>query len=165
MMVDNSRVLTKNLSRVLTPVLILSLTPMINGSAASAAKAPSITIGSKQLVNGLPFVDPIFVGYKGPTSFIPAAVAKKKDKFGCILRQRMIIDLATKKPKVSKGCKMKGGVWTTALGARVTKPSSLIIAPCHALQGRLGSGSIRVDTRATPGLGYKYQSQQRHNSR
>jgi hypothetical protein len=134
--------LKKNLARVLTPILILSLLPMINGSAANAANPPSVTIGSKQLVNELPFVDPIYVGYKGPTSFIPAAVAKKKDKFGCILRQRMIIDLATKKPKVSKGCKMKGGVWTTALGAKVTKPSKLIIAPVMPYKDAWGQGAF-----------------------
>jgi len=132
----------KNLARILTPVLVLSLMPMINGSAANAANPPSVTIGSKQLVNELPFVDPIYVGYKGPTSFIPAAVAKKKDKFGCILRQRMIIDLATKKPKVSKGCKMKGGVWTTALGAKVTKPSKLIIAPVMPYKDAWGQGAF-----------------------
>lgn len=132
----------KNLARILTPVLVLSLLPMINGSAANAANPPSVTIGSKQLVNELPFVDPIYVGYKGPTSFIPAAVAKKKDKFGCILRQRMIIDLATKKPKVSKGCKMKGGVWTTALGAKVTKPSKLIIAPVMPYKDAWGQGAF-----------------------
>jgi hypothetical protein len=132
----------KNLARILTPVLVLSLMPMINGSAANAANPPSVTIGSKQLVNELPFVDPIYVGYKGPTSFIPAAVAKKKDKFGCILRQRMIIDLATKKPKVSKGCKMKGGVWTTALGAKVTNPSKLIIAPVMPYKDAWGQGAF-----------------------
>jgi hypothetical protein len=140
--VDDDPVIIKNLAKVLAPVLILSLLPMINGSAANAANPPSVTIGSKQLVNELPFVDPIYVGYKGPTSFIPAAVAKKKDKFGCILRQRMIIDLATKKPKVSKGCKMKGGVWTTALGAKVTKPSKLIIAPVMPYKDAWGQGAF-----------------------
>ena len=139
---DDALVHIKNLARVLTPVLVLSLLPMINGSAANAANPPSVTIGSKQLVNELPFVDPIYVGYKGPTSFIPAAVAKKKDKFGCILRQRMIIDLATKKPKVSKGCKMKGGVWNTALGAKVTKPSKLIIAPVMPYKDAWGQGAF-----------------------
>jgi hypothetical protein len=87
-------------------------------------------------------VDPIYVGYKGPTSFIPAAVASKKDKFGCVLRQRMIIDLATKKPKVSKGCRMSGGVWTTALGAKVTNPSSLIITPIMPYKDAWGQGAF-----------------------
>ena len=141
-MEDNKQVNTNNLARLLAPVLILSLLPMINGSVANAANPPSITIGSKQLVNELPFVDPIYVGYKGPTSFIPTAVANKKDKFGCILRQRMIIDLATKKPKVSKGCKMKGGVWTTALGAKITKPSNLIITPIMPYKDAWGQGAF-----------------------
>lgn len=137
----NIKVFTKNLARVLTPVLILSLTPMINGSAANAANPSTLTTTSKALVNNLPFVDPIFVGYKGPTSFIPAAVANKKDKFGCNLRQRMIIDLATKKPKVSKGCRMKGGVWTTELGSKVTKPANLIIGPVMSYKDAWGQGA------------------------
>lgn len=132
----------KNVAKVLAPVLVLSLLPMVNGTVANAANPPSVTIGSKKLVNDLPFVDPIYVGYKGPTSFIPTAVANKKDKFGCVLRQRMIIDLATKKPKVSKGCRMSGGVWTTALGAKVTKPSSLIIAPVMSYKDAWGQGAF-----------------------
>jgi hypothetical protein len=87
-------------------------------------------------------VDPIYVGYKGPTSFIPTAVANKKDKFGCNLRQRMIIDLATKKPKVSKGCRMKGGVWTTVLGSKVTKPANLIIGPIMSYKDAWGQGAF-----------------------
>ncbi len=139
---NDDLVILKNVAKVLAPVLVLSLFPMVNGSVANAANAPSITIGSKKLVNDLPFVDPIYVGYKGPTSFIPAAVANKKDKFGCVLRQRMIIDLATKKPKVGKGCRMSGGVWTTALGAKVTKPSSLIIAPVMSYKDAWGQGAF-----------------------
>jgi len=140
--VNDAQVIIKNVAKVLAPVLVLSLLPMVNGSVANAANPPSVTIGSKQLVNDLPFVDPIYVGYKGPTSFIPAAVANKKDKFGCVLRQRMIIDLATKKPKVGKGCRMSGGVWTTALGAKVTTPSSLIIAPVMSYKDAWGQGAF-----------------------
>jgi hypothetical protein len=140
--VNDAAVIIKNVAKVLAPVLVLSLFPMVNGSVANAANPPSVTIGSKKLVNDLPFVDPIYVGYKGPTSFIPAAVAKKKDKFGCVLRQRMIIDLATKKPKVSKGCRMSGGVWTTALGAKVTTPSSLIITPVMPYKDAWGQGAF-----------------------
>jgi len=109
---------------------------------AEAAPARTITIGSKQLVANLPAVEPMYVGYKGTQSFIPKAVAAKKDKRGCNLRQRMIIDLATKKPKVSKGCKMKGGVWTTALGAKVTKPSQLVIGPVMSYKDAWGQGAF-----------------------
>ena len=140
--VNDAQVIIKNVAKVLAPVLVLSLLPLINGSVANAANPPSVTIGSKQLVNELPFVDPIYVGYKGPTSFIPAAVANKKDKFGCVLRQRMIIDLATKKPKVGKGCRMSGGVWTTGLGAKVTNPSSLILTPIMPYKDAWGQGAF-----------------------
>ncbi len=140
--VNDAQVIIKNVAKVLAPVLVLSLLPMVNGSVANAANAPSVTIGSKQLVSELPFVDPIYVGYKGPTSFIPAAVANKKDKFGCVLRQRMIIDLATKKPKVGKGCRMSGGVWTTGLGAKVTNPSSLILTPIMPYKDAWGQGAF-----------------------
>ncbi len=141
-MQDDNQVFIKNLAKVLAPALVLSLFPVINGSVANAANPPSITIGSKKLVSDLPFVDPIYVGYKGPTSFIPTAVANKKDKFGCVLRQRMIIDLATKKPKVGKGCRMSGGVWITALGAKVTKPANLIIAPVMPYKEAWGQGAF-----------------------
>jgi hypothetical protein len=69
-------------------------------------------------------------------------VANKKDKFGCNLRQRMIIDLATKKPQVSKGCKMKGGVWTTEFGSKVTKPANLIIGPIMSYKDAWGQGAF-----------------------
>lgn len=126
---------------ILFTALLAAGLPALGTTAAQAAPAPSITVGSQQLVNQLPFVDPIYVGYKGTQSFIPAEVANKKDKFGCNLRQRMIIDLATNKPKVSKGCKMKGGVWETALGSKVTKPSSLIIGPVMSYKDAWGQGA------------------------
>ncbi len=122
--------------------IIGSLIPAVVSAPAAAAPPPTITLTSKQLVSQLPSVDPIYVGYKGPTSFIPAAVANKKDSKGCNLRQRMIIDLATKKPKVSKGCKMKDGVWETALGSKITKPASLIIAPVMPYKTAWGQGAF-----------------------
>ncbi len=122
--------------------IISSLIPVVVSVPAAAAPPPTTTLTSKQLVSQLPSVDPIYVGYKGPTSFIPAAVANKKDSKGCNLRQRMIIDLATKKPKVSKGCKMKGGVWETALGSKITKPASLIIAPVMPYKTAWGQGAF-----------------------
>ncbi len=122
--------------------IIGSLIPVVVSVPAAAAPAPTITLTSKQLVSQLPSVDPIYVGYKGPTSFIPAVVANKKDSKGCNLRQRMIIDLATKKPKVSKGCKMKDGVWETALGSKITKPASLIIQPVMPYKTAWGQGAF-----------------------
>ncbi len=122
--------------------IISSLIPAVVSVPAVAAPPPTTTLTSKQLVSQLPSVDPIYVGYKGPTSFIPAAVANKKDSKGCNLRQRMIIDLATKKPKVSKGCKMKDGVWETALGSKITKPASLIIAPVMPYKTAWGQGAF-----------------------
>lgn len=134
------------MTTLVRPVVLFALlattVPMVTTSTAQAAPAPTITVNSKQLINQLPFVDPIYVGYKGTQSFIPAAVANKKDKFGCNLRQRMIIDLATKKPKVSKGCKMKGGVWTTALGSKVTKPANLLIGPIMSYKDAWGQGAF-----------------------
>jgi len=120
----------------------LSLLPAVGVSPAIAAPIPSVTTTSKALVDDLPTVEPIFVGYKGPTSFIPAAVANKKDSKGCNLRQRMIIDLASKKPKVGKGCKMKGGVWETVLGSKITKPASLIIQPVMSYKDAWGQGAF-----------------------
>lgn len=121
--------------------VIGSMTPAAITVPAAAAPAPSITLNSKQLVNQLPFVDPIYVGYRGTQSFIPTAVANKKDKNGCNLRQRMIIDLAKKKPTVGKRCTMKGGVWETAFGSTVTKPSKLVIGPMMSYKEAWGQGA------------------------
>lgn len=131
----------KLIPSLLLVALISATLPAVTVSGASAAPTQRVTVGSKQLVNDLPFVDPIYVGYRGTQSFIPAAVANKKDKFGCNLRQRMIIDLATKKPKVGKGCKMKGGVWQTEFGNKVTKPSNLIIGPIMSYKEAWGQGA------------------------
>lgn len=126
-------------------ILLVSLVaaglPALSTTASQAAPAPSVTLTSKQLVDQLPFVDPIYVGYKGTQSFIPAAVANKKDKNGCNLRQRMIIDLAKKKPTVGKRCSMKGGVWETAFGSTVTKPSKLVIGPVMPYKQAWGQGA------------------------
>jgi hypothetical protein len=54
----------------------------------------------------------------------------------------MIIDLASKKPKVGKGCKMKGGVWETAFGSKITKPASLIIQPVMSYKDAWGQGAF-----------------------
>jgi hypothetical protein len=54
-----------------TAALGLTALPVGGISPATAAPAPSITTTSKALVNSLPFVDPIFVGYKDPPRSSP----------------------------------------------------------------------------------------------
>jgi hypothetical protein len=90
----------------------------------------------------LPVTPRLFVGYRGTEQFIPKSVANKKDKNGCNLRQRMIIQLADKKPKVGKKCKMTGGRWLVNGGARtITKPSDLVISPIMSYKDAWGSGA------------------------
>lgn len=122
--------------------VVVALVPVLPAVPASAVPAQSVVMTSKELVNGLPFVEPIFAGYRGRQSFIPDAAAKAVDSRGCDLRKRMIIDLATKKPKVGKGCRMTGGVWTTALGATVTKPADLIIGPVMSYKDAWAQGAF-----------------------
>lgn len=68
--------------------LVAATPPAVTTNTAQAVPAPTITTGSKQLVNQLPFVDPIYVGYKGTQSFIPATVANKKDRSGGVFTEK-----------------------------------------------------------------------------
>lgn len=110
----------RHVSSLVITALIATALPSVITSSAQAAPAPTITIGSDQLVSELPFVDPIYVGYKGTQSFIPKAVAAKKDK---------------------RGCRMKGGMWESALGSKVTQPASLIIGPVMSYKDAWGQGA------------------------
>lgn len=109
------------------------------GASASPLGSPaSLT----ELVQQLPTAPPLVVGYKGVEQFIPKAVAAKKDKFGCNLRQRTIIALATVKPKVGKRCSMKGGKWTINFGQKtVSSPKGLVLAPITSYKQAWGAGA------------------------
>ncbi len=128
-------------------VIAVSALSIAGLPAAGAAVPAAPTAGSKtytfpQLVESVPAVDPLYVGYKGTEQFIPRAVAMKKDARGCVLRQRMIISLATVKPKVGKGCRMKGGTWVVNGGTRTVKsPKGLKVGPVISYKEAWGQGA------------------------
>jgi hypothetical protein len=127
--------------------LILSLTMLASASlfsigvATPARAATTKSYTFKQLVDTVPVTPPLYVGYRGPTQFIPDTTRLKKDAKGCNLRQRMIISLAQVKPKVGARCRMKGGTWVTALGATVKTARGLNIAPIMSYKQAWGQGA------------------------
>lgn len=130
-------------------IIAALVAPLAPVAAAAQPLAPAATkSGSKttytltQLVEALPKVEPLYVGYQGVEQFIPKAAALKKDARGCNLRQRMIISLAAKKPKVSKGCRMKGGMWSVDGGTKVVKsPKGLVLQPSLSYKQAWGQGA------------------------
>ncbi|MFZ4487109.1 MAG: hypothetical protein ACOYO9_11025, partial [Candidatus Nanopelagicales bacterium] len=111
------------------------------GLAAPALAATTKSYTFEQLVDTVPVTPPLYVGYRGPTQFIPAATALKKDAKGCNLRQRMIISLAQVKPKIGARCKMTGGTWVTALGKTVKTARGLNVAPTMSYKQAWGQGA------------------------
>ena len=111
------------------------------GLATPAQAATTKSYTFEQLVDTVPVTPPLYVGYRGPTQFIPAATALKRDAKGCNLRQRMIISLAQVKPKIGARCKMTGGTWVTALGATVKTARGLNVAPTMSYKQAWGQGA------------------------
>lgn len=112
----------------LSLALLASGFPLSIGLANPAQAATTKSYTFAQLVNTVPVTPPLYVGYRGPTQFIPAATALKKDAKGCNLGQRMIISLAQVKPKIGARCTMTGGTWVTALGTTVKTARGLNVA-------------------------------------
>ena len=75
-----------------------------------ATRAPIKTATTQQLVDRAAAVKPITTGYS-PYKFITVAQRNKKDRLGCNLNRQLLIKAATVKPRVSRGCKITGGVW------------------------------------------------------
>lgn len=110
--------------------------------AAPVAKAPVLTGTLAQFIQSIPAVEPIRNGYRGTTSFIPASVAKGKDRRGCGLRQRMLIQSAWVKPKVGRKCVLKGGVWWLDQGTRkVTRARDVAFTPMLSFAEAWGQGA------------------------
>ena len=131
-------------ARIAAPAVALAVvasTATLGLAPAAPAWAATSSYTFDQLVASIPAAPPLYVGYRGPTQFIPTATALKKDAKGCNLRQRMIISLAQVKPKVGARCKMTGGTWVTALGATKKTARGLNIAPIMSYKEAWGQGA------------------------
>lgn len=107
------------------------------------AAEPKVLTGTvAEFVQRIPAVQPIKAGYKGTSSFIPPSVVKGKDRRGCNLRQRMLIDSAYVKPKVGRKCALTGGVWWVDQGTKkVTKAKDVAFTPMLTLADAWGQGA------------------------
>ncbi len=147
------------MKRILTAVLVPALLgSLIVASGAPATARPGEGAGSERLlpaaekatisgtvaefIQRIPAVEPIKAGYKGTSSFIPPAVVKGKDRRGCNLRQRMLIESAYVKPKIGRSCALTGGVWWVDQGTkRVTKAKDVAFTPMLSLADAWGQGA------------------------
>jgi hypothetical protein len=74
-----------------------------------------------------PIVEPLPVGYT-PGLFLSPADLKKKDSRGCTWRNRVLIALASKKPRIGAKCALSGGEWMADFGlTKVTQASQVRI--------------------------------------
>lgn len=114
-----------------TSVAVGTLGQAIPVQAATGQTAPALPASTQytftQLVNAVPAVRPLVVGYPGQAGFIPPAVAAKRDARGCTLKQRTLIAAATTAPKVGKRCKIVGGVWTSTVSGRQIKGAKGVV--------------------------------------
>lgn len=132
------------LARITSPVLALAMiasASVLSVGATAPAEAATTSYSYDQLVASIPATPTLYVGYRRPTQFTPAATALKKDAKVCNLRQRMIISLAQVKPKVAARCKMTGGTWVTALGSTQKTARGLNIAPIMSYKEAWGQGA------------------------
>lgn len=106
------------------------------------AQPADLTGTVQEFIQRIPAVQPIKAGYKGTRSFIPAAVMQGKDKRGCTLRQRMLINSAWVRPKVGRKCVLSGGVWWVDQGTKkVTKPQDVAFTPMLSYATAWGQGA------------------------
>lgn len=145
----------RTLTAVLIPALLVGLMAASGAPAAAgesdatgatrvlpAAEKATITGTVSEFIQRIPAVEPIKAGYKGTSSFIPPSVAKGKDKRGCNLRQRMLIDSAYVKPKIGRACALVGGVWWVDQGTKkVTKAKDVAFTPMLTLADAWGQGA------------------------
>ncbi|MFM8514860.1 MAG: hypothetical protein ACKOBJ_01170 [Actinomycetota bacterium] len=146
----------RTLTTLLVPSLVAGLLASVvavSGAPANAAQPPSdrarpaaesavITGTVQEFIQRIPAVEPIKAGYKGTSSFLPPSVVNGKDKRGCNLRQRMLIDSAYVKPKVGRKCALLGGVWWVDNGTRkVTKSKDVAFTPMLTFADAWGQGA------------------------
>ncbi len=125
------------MKRLITPLVALALVAGAAGTAVPAhasepavrplAAAP-ITGTPTEILAVTPVAQPLTVGYE-PGLFVSPATVKKKDRRGCTYRNRVLIALAAKKPKIGAKCTLIGGEWVADFGYTVIK---------NARQVRLG---------------------------
>lgn len=126
--------------RIALVTCALLCTGLTQALPATAATQQVYSFG--ELVTSLPVVDPLSIGYQSTEQFIPSAVANKRDRNGCNLRQRMIIALASVKPKVTKGCRMSAGKWIVDGGTRtVTSTNGFVLVPAMSYKRAWGEGA------------------------
>ena len=110
--------------------------------ARPAAEAPVVSGTLEEFLAQIPPVEPMMSGYKGTSSFIPPAIAKGRDKRGCNLRQRMLIEAASVKPKVGRKCALIGGVWWADWGTKkVTKAKDVSFTSALTMKEAWGQGA------------------------
>lgn len=115
------------LSRVASVVTCLVLLPTGLPAAAQAAdlQPRARSAGTPaQILRTVPAAAPLRVGYKRGSFPVQNPVAK--DKRGCTLRNQLLIKTAIKRPKIGKGCRLTGGMWSLDFGARTeTNPAKV----------------------------------------
>jgi hypothetical protein len=110
--------------------------------ARPAAEAPVVSGTLEEFLAQIPPVEPMMSGYKGTSSFIPPAIAKGRDKRGCNLRQRMLIEAASVKPRVGRKCALIGGVWWADWGTKkVTKAKDVTFTSALTMKEAWGQGA------------------------
>ena len=139
------------MKRALTALLVPALIAgFIGAGVPASAEETSRPTAPKAFLTGtvaefiqkIPAVVPLKAGNKGKASFIPLSVANGKDKRGCNLRQRMLIDSAHVKPKVGRKCVLKGGVWWVDQGTKkVTKAKKVAFVPMLNYADAWGQGA------------------------
>lgn len=82
-----------------------------------------------EILRELPVTEPLISGFESGL-FQPKGALYKKDAKSCTKRNQLLINIATKKPKVGRNCVLSGGEWLVDFGAkRITKASDVKILP------------------------------------
>lgn len=82
-----------------------------------------------EILRELPVTEPLVSGFQSGL-FQPKGALYVKDAQGCTKRNRILINIATKKPKVGKNCVLSGGEWLVDFGMeRVTTAKDVVLLP------------------------------------
>ena len=84
----------------------------------SAVRAASPVKGTpSQILREVPVTEPLVSGFQSGL-FQPKGALYKKDAKGCTKRNQLLIQIASRKPKIGKNCVLSGGEWLVDFGRK-----------------------------------------------
>ena len=118
------------------PAIGLSVAALLVTALPAPAQAAVSTVGTT--LQTMSVAPAMTLGFKFTDFGTPRP--KAKDSRGCGERERVLIDSAVTKPRVSPGCRLSGGSWRVG-GSIVRSPAAIQVVPLVSEKGAWSHGA------------------------